>query len=65
MINPVSPSTFLTLWDTLANSKTGPELKASWNRILEHAETIEFEGLNELWNFTLERLSKCKTQEVQ
>jgi hypothetical protein len=59
MIAPVC-SDFLLLWDTLAKSDTCPELKASWGRILEHAETIKFEGLNELWDFYLERLGECE-----
>lgn len=58
MIAPIY-SDFLVLWDTLAKADTCPELKNSWNQILEHAETIEFEGLNELWNFYLERLCEC------
>ncbi len=59
MIAPVY-SDFLVFWDTLAKSGTRPELKAAWNRILEHAESIEFEGLNELWNFYLERLEELE-----
>ncbi len=64
MIAPVY-SDFLVLWDTLAKSDTCPELKVSWNRILEHAEKLEIEGLNELWNFYLERLGKCERREAR
>ena len=64
MIAPVY-SDFLVLWDTLAKSDTGSELKAAWDQILEHAEKIEIEGLNELWNFYLERLGECERREGQ
>lgn len=64
MIDPIY-SDFLVLWDTLAKSDTCPELKYSWIRILEHAETIEFEGLNELWDFYLERLGECERREAR
>lgn len=59
MMAPVY-SDFLVFWDTLAKSGSCPELKAAWNRILDQAETIEFEGLNELWNFYLERLGELE-----
>ncbi|MGL3709495.1 hypothetical protein ACSYAY_01325 [Leptospirillum ferriphilum] len=59
MIAPVY-SDFLVFWDTLAKADTCPELKAAWDRIVEHSETIEFEGLNELWNFYLERLGELE-----
>ena len=64
MIAPVY-SDFLVFWDTLAKSDTCSELKASWNRILGHAEKIDIEGLNKLWNFYLERLSECERREVR
>ena len=60
MINPVSSSDFLTLWDSLANSKTGPELKASWTVITEQAVSTGPRGLNDLWDFYLERLNECE-----
>ena len=64
MIAPVY-SDFLVLWDTLAKSDTCPELKVSWNRILEHAEKLEIEGLNELWNFYLERLGGLERESAR
>ena len=59
MIAPVY-SDFLVLWDTLAKSDTGSELKAAWDRILGHAGTFRAEELNELWDFYLERLGECE-----
>ena len=64
MITPIY-SDFLVLWDTLAKSNTCSELKATWNRILEHAEKIEIEGLNELWNFYLDRLGEFERRVAQ
>ncbi|MEC4683032.1 MAG: hypothetical protein VST70_05060 [Nitrospirota bacterium] len=51
---------FLTLWDTLAKPKTCPELKAAWDQIRDRAEEIDPRGLNELWDFYLERLTECE-----
>lgn len=64
MIAPVY-SDFLVLWDTLATSDSCSELKAAWDRILEHAEKIEIEGLNELWDFYLERLGGLERESAR
>ncbi|WP_053764691.1 hypothetical protein [Leptospirillum ferriphilum] len=64
MIAPVY-SDFLVFWDTLAKAGTCPDLKAAWDWILEHAETIGIEELNELWNFYLERLGECEGRETR
>ena len=58
MGRPTIAHEFLTLGNSLARPETCPELKAAWDRILEHAEKIEIEGLNELWDFYLERLTE-------
>ena len=60
MTNPVFSSDFLTLWDTLAKPKTCPELKAAWSAVTEQADLINPEGLNQLWEFYLERLTECE-----
>ena len=64
MTNPVFSSDFLTLWDTLAKPKTGPELKAAWDQIRDRAEEIAPRGLNELWEFYLERLEELEGKTV-
>lgn len=51
---------FLSLWDSLANAGSCSELKDSWNHVLEYAEEIDPRGLNELWDFYLERLNECE-----
>lgn len=53
---------FLTGWNSLATSKTCPELKASWNFILEQSDSIESKGLDELWDFYLESLNECESR---
>ena len=58
MTNPVFSSDFLTLWDTLAKPKTCPELKDAWSAVTEQADLINPEGLNQLWEFYLERLTE-------
>ena len=57
-IPPLAAPDFLSLWDTLANAKTGPDLSVAWERILERAEEIAPRSLNELWEFYLEQLSE-------
>ena len=64
MIAPVY-SDFLVLWDTLATSDSCPELKAAWDRIRDHAETLGLEELNELWNFYLERLGGLESESAR
>ena len=59
----IAPPDFLTLWDTLAKSKTCPELKAAWTAITEQAVLIDPRGLNELWDFYLERLGEYEMEE--
>ena len=56
---------FLTLWDTLAKPKNCPDLSAAWDQIREQAVLIDPRGLNELWDFYLERLGECERVEVQ
>ena len=51
---------FLTLWDTLAKPKTCSELKSAWTAITEQAVLIDPRGLNELWDFYLERLGESE-----
>lgn len=63
VIQAIAAPDFLSLWDTLAYSKTCPELKVAWSRILDHATTDGTEGLNELWDFYLERLGECEREE--
>ena len=60
MTNPVFSSDFLTLWDSLSPPKTCPELKAAWSAITEQADLINPKGLNELWEFYLERLEELE-----
>ena len=60
---PVSSSDFLTLWDVLAQPNTCPELKAAWTAITEQAALIDPRGLNELWDFYLERLGELEGKE--
>ena len=33
LVQSIAPSDFLTFWDSLAHSKTCPELKAAWDQI--------------------------------
>ena len=60
MTNPVFSSDYLTLRDSLAHPETCPDLSAAWDKILERAEKIEPRGLNELWEYYLERLYQCE-----
>jgi len=62
--NLVFSSDFLVRWDTLAKPKTGPELNAAWRAITEQADLINLEGLNELWEFYLERLEELEGKTV-
>ncbi len=64
MIAPVY-SDFLVLWDTLATSESCQDLKAAWDRIRNHAETLGLEELNELWDFYLERLGELEKRQNQ
>lgn len=54
---------FLSLWDSLAHAKTCFELKFAWNRIRDRAEEIDSRGMNELWEFYLERLAEIESRE--
>ncbi len=65
MIGPVSSSDFLSYRDSLANSNTGPDLKAAWTAITEQADAINPRELNELWDFYLERLAECERRGAQ
>jgi hypothetical protein len=60
LVQFIAPPDFLTLWDTLAHPKTCPDLKAAWEEIREQAVLIDPRGLNELWDFYLERLTECE-----
>ena len=58
MGRPTIAHEFLTLRDSLARPETCPELKAAWDQI--RAEGIDPKGLNELWEFYLERLEELE-----
>jgi hypothetical protein len=60
MDRTLTTSDFLSAWDSLAHPKTCLDLKSAWNRIRNRAEEIDPKGLNELWDFYLERLTECE-----
>lgn len=63
LVQSIAPSDFLTLWDSLANAGSCSELKAAWDQIRDRVEAIAPRGLNELWDFYLERLDKCERRD--
>lgn len=53
----------LSLWDSLAHPNTCSELNSAWNQIRNRAEEIDPRGMNELWDFYLERLAEIELRE--
>ena len=62
MDRTMTSSDFLSAWDSLADAKTCFELKFAWNRIRDRAEEIDPRGMNELWEFYLERLAEIESR---
>lgn len=58
----LTTSDFLSTWNSLAHPKTCLDLKSAWNRIRNQAEEIDPKGLNELWDFYLERLGEFESK---
>ena len=64
MDRTLTTSVFLSSWDSLAHPNTCSELNSAWNRIRNQAEEIDPKGLNELWDFYLERLAEKERNET-
>ena len=62
MDRTLTSSDFLSAWDSLAHAKSCFELKFAWNRIRDRAEEIDPRGMNELWEFYLERLAEIESR---
>ncbi len=60
MARTATAPVFLSEWNSLANAGSCLELKDSWNHVLEYAKEIAPRGLNELWDFYLERLDNLE-----
>lgn len=60
MNQAIIPADFTTFRSVLANAGSCPELNTAWNSILERAEEVGPKGLNELWDFYLDRLDECE-----
>ena len=63
MDRTMTSSDFLSLWDSLAHPNTCSELNSAWNQIRDRAEEIDPRGMNELWDFYLERLDGIESRE--